>query len=301
MISTFWRHLLFGSGSRQTVSHNSTAAHRLPSPAQLGDLELGHLVLGHFGLLTSMLPLQPPSLCRGSLSKFDQAVFTCQPGLHRSMKLGCHCMQRHQSGRVIMRQPCPMCRKWQLLTVQCDMQIIYTANEEVARGLYNPAYKLLQMLPGPRSRGQECIHKFHSIMQDLLQEVTCSHHRLVNAVATSISTPDPALLQSHNHMNFSHNTNRDMQPSVGFLKDKSLLSTILMSHNAPWEDGADIDLSTNSFDLTKQWCAAGDELHCMQAFALLVVCSGACVHQALMPQSDTPSACASTALLTSLP
>ncbi|KAL3139484.1 hypothetical protein ABBQ38_003809 [Trebouxia sp. C0009 RCD-2024] len=51
------------------------------------------------------------------------------------------------------------------------LDIIYTANEEVARGLYNPAYKLLQMLPGPRSRGQECIHKFHSIMQDLLQEM----------------------------------------------------------------------------------------------------------------------------------
>lgn len=49
--------------------------------------------------------------------------------------------------------------------------MIFTANEEVARGLYNPAYKLLQMLPGPRSAGQLCIRRFHTIMQDLLQEV----------------------------------------------------------------------------------------------------------------------------------
>ena len=56
------------------------------------------------------------------------------------------------------------------------MQIIYTANEEVARGLYNPAHKLLRMLPGPRSKGQVCIQKFHSVMQDLLREVTCSQH-----------------------------------------------------------------------------------------------------------------------------
>ena len=51
------------------------------------------------------------------------------------------------------------------------LQIIYTANEEVARGLYNPAYKLLQMLPGRRNKGQVCMHRFHCIMQDLLQEV----------------------------------------------------------------------------------------------------------------------------------
>lgn len=53
------------------------------------------------------------------------------------------------------------------------MQIIYTANEEVARGLYNPAYKLLQMLPGRQTKGQLCIQKFHSVMQDLMQEVAC--------------------------------------------------------------------------------------------------------------------------------
>lgn len=52
------------------------------------------------------------------------------------------------------------------------MQIIYTANEEVARGLYNPAYKLLQMLPGPRNKGQVCMQRFHLIMQELLQEVS---------------------------------------------------------------------------------------------------------------------------------
>lgn len=55
---------------------------------------------------------------------------------------------------------------------ECAVQIIYTANEEVARGLYNPAYKLLQMLPGRQSKGQVCIQRFHSVMQDLLQEVT---------------------------------------------------------------------------------------------------------------------------------
>ena len=62
------------------------------------------------------------------------------------------------------------------------LQIIYTANEEVARGLYNPAYKILQVLPGSRNKGQVCIQKFHSIMQDLLQEVICSLARLVSSV-----------------------------------------------------------------------------------------------------------------------
>ena len=55
------------------------------------------------------------------------------------------------------------------------MQIIYTANEEVARGLYNPAYKLLQMLPGRQTKGQLCMQKFHSVMQDLMREVTSAN------------------------------------------------------------------------------------------------------------------------------
>lgn len=67
-----------------------------------------------------------------------------------------------------------------LLATQSDLllelQIIYTANEEVARGLYNPAYKLLQMLPLPRNKGQLCMRRFHTIMQDLLQEVTLLLH-----------------------------------------------------------------------------------------------------------------------------
>ena len=67
------------------------------------------------------------------------------------------------------------------------MQVIYTANEEVARGLYNPAYKLLQMLPGPRSTGQLCMRRFHKIMQDLLQEVIPYLH-CCQAVATYVAT-----------------------------------------------------------------------------------------------------------------
>ena len=55
------------------------------------------------------------------------------------------------------------------------MQTIYTANEEVARGLYNPAYKLLQMLPGRRNKGQQCMQRFHAIMQNLLNEVRPTH------------------------------------------------------------------------------------------------------------------------------
>ncbi|DBB04195.1 TPA: hypothetical protein ACH3X1_013234 [Trebouxia sp. C0004] len=55
---------------------------------------------------------------------------------------------------------------------QADLlHVIYTANEEVARGLYNPAYKLWQMLPGPRSKGQLCMQRFQTIMQNLLQEL----------------------------------------------------------------------------------------------------------------------------------
>ena len=65
------------------------------------------------------------------------------------------------------------------------MQIIYTANEEVARGLYNPAYKLLQMLPGRQTKGQLCIQKFHSVMQDLMQEVTCLQNSHVTLVQTA--------------------------------------------------------------------------------------------------------------------
>ena len=65
------------------------------------------------------------------------------------------------------------------------MQIIYTANEEVARGLYNPAYKLLQMLPGRQTKGQLCMQEFHGIMQDLMQEVTCLHHSFVTLVQTA--------------------------------------------------------------------------------------------------------------------
>jgi len=65
--------------------------------------------------------------------------------------------------------------------------VIYTANEEVARGLYNPAYKLLQMLPGPRSEGQLCMRRFHTIMQDLLQEVIPYRH-CCQAVAAYIAT-----------------------------------------------------------------------------------------------------------------
>lgn len=77
-------------------------------------------------------------------------------------------------------------RPW--LSVQCKVQIIYTANEEVARGLYNPAYKLLQMLPGRRSQGQVCIQKFHSIMQDLLQEVTGIYSYCFSLVQTAVNT-----------------------------------------------------------------------------------------------------------------
>lgn len=66
-------------------------------------------------------------------------------------------------------------------------QVIYTANEEVARGLYNPAYKLLQMLPGPCSKGQLCVRRFHTIMQDLLQEVIPYLH-CCQAVATYVAT-----------------------------------------------------------------------------------------------------------------
>ena len=65
------------------------------------------------------------------------------------------------------------------------MQIIYTANEEVARGLYNPAYKLLQMLPGRRSKGQVCMQKFQSVMQDVMQQVTCTHQSCVTLVLPS--------------------------------------------------------------------------------------------------------------------
>ena len=65
------------------------------------------------------------------------------------------------------------------------MQIIYTANEEVARGLYNPAYKLLQMLPGRQNKGQLCMQKFHSVMQVLMQEVICLHHSCVTLVQTA--------------------------------------------------------------------------------------------------------------------
>ena len=69
------------------------------------------------------------------------------------------------------------------LTVHSKLQIIYTANEEVARGLYNPAYKLLQMLPGPRNKGQVCMQRFHTIMQDLLQEVRSASRHLASATA----------------------------------------------------------------------------------------------------------------------
>ena len=71
---------------------------------------------------------------------------------------------------------------------ECAVQIIYTANEEVARGLYNPAYKLLQMLPGRRSKGQVCIQKFHSVMQDLLQEVTGFYSCCVSLLQTAVNT-----------------------------------------------------------------------------------------------------------------
>ena len=51
------------------------------------------------------------------------------------------------------------------------LQVIRTANAEVAKGLQNPLYKLLQRLPGPPSKGQRAITTFHSMMDDLLQEV----------------------------------------------------------------------------------------------------------------------------------
>ena len=50
-------------------------------------------------------------------------------------------------------------------------QVIRTANAEVAKGLQNPMHKLWQKLPGTPSKGQAAIAQFHSMMNDLLQEV----------------------------------------------------------------------------------------------------------------------------------
>ena len=54
----------------------------------------------------------------------------------------------------------------------CAGQVIRMANAEVAKGLQNPLYKLWQKLPGTASKGQAAISQFHSMMNDLLQEVT---------------------------------------------------------------------------------------------------------------------------------
>ncbi|KAL0023129.1 hypothetical protein WJX77_004743 [Trebouxia sp. C0004] len=51
------------------------------------------------------------------------------------------------------------------------LNVIRTANAEVARAMQNPLYKLWQQLPGQPSKGQTAITQFHDMMIDLLQEV----------------------------------------------------------------------------------------------------------------------------------